>query len=172
MKIYLMGYMGSGKSTLGKKLAHRLGFKFLDLDHQIEGHYKLSIQDIFDKYGETSFREMEKQALFETKSLSNHVISLGGGTPCADNNLAFIKNNGISIYIKMNPKALKSRLLSSKHPRPLIQKLQEEEVLSFIERHLESRSKYYEQADIIFDGINNHIRLLTEAIRQHPQFKS
>ncbi|MCF8339267.1 MAG: shikimate kinase [Bacteroidales bacterium] len=117
-RIYLLGYMGSGKSTLGKRLANLLDYNFMDTDQVFEQNFQTSINDFFQHSGETVFRQYEKQILHKTFNLQNTIISLGGGTPCYFDNMEQISKNGLSIYLQMPPKAIQKRLLKTKRHRP------------------------------------------------------
>jgi shikimate kinase len=162
-RIYLIGYMGSGKTTVGKKLSRRLGFRFLDLDEYIEKKYHTSVSVLFSKYDEKAFRKIEFQALRETADLKHVVISTGGGTPCFHNNMDFIKKNGISVYLKMSPEALASRLQKARRQRPLLRNHQND-LAAFIEASLRERVVYYEQADIIEPALDVNIKVLSEKL--------
>jgi shikimate kinase len=94
--VYLIGFMGSGKTTVGRKLAKKLDHPFIDLDETIENRYRISIPTIFSKYDEKVFRKIEHETLKSLLHLQNHVISTGGGTPCFFNNIDLINENGIS----------------------------------------------------------------------------
>lgn len=156
--------MGSGKTTIGKKLAKKLGYRFIDLDKAIEKKYKSSISLLFDKYGEETFRLLEKKELEKTKNISNYVISTGGGTPCFFENMKFMNFYGKTLYIKISPRGLKHRLINAKKRRPLIEKLSEEELEIFITKQLKQREEYYSQADITFSGININIAELIASL--------
>jgi len=153
--------MGCGKSTHGKKLAGILKKTFTDLDLYIQTKENKTVQFIFDNEGEEQFRTLETKYLNDLiKEKTDMVISLGGGTPCFNNNIDVIKNNGILIYIEMTAAALSERLQKSKQKRPLLKNVAAENLNSFIERKLEERNKFYGQAHIIMSGINlNHLQL-------------
>ncbi len=152
MKIYLVGYMASGKSKLGKELAGLTGLSFVDLDDIFEERYRIGIVDFFDKYGDSAFRKIEHQLLLETESLDNSIIATGGGTPCSEENIRFIKKNGISIYIRMEVADLAARLKSVKRKRPLLKNVPAEEIEQFIRNQMQEREPYYQQSDHIFNG--------------------
>ncbi len=150
MNIVLMGYMGSGKSLIGKELAKKLNFKYLDLDDFIEVNEKKSISNIFKEKGEIYFRKKESQYLKEVlETYNKSIISLGGGTPCFAGNLEILKQESItSIYLHTSIDALTKRLLKELGKRPLISHLQKKEDLKdFISKHLFERSFYYNQGD-------------------------
>jgi shikimate kinase len=145
--------MGSGKSSLGKELAHKLGLFFIDLDSLIEEKISSSISEIFSTQGENKFREIEHQCLTETFNVDNVVISTGGGTPCFHDNMQIINEHGISIYIKLNAGMLASRLNSDKGKRPLLNGSDmDNSFQENIVQLLESREQYYLQAKVIVEG--------------------
>lgn len=164
--IYIIGFMGSGKSTAGKKLASQIGWSFIDLDKKIEEHCGMPVTEIFSKHGENYFRKVETQILKSLKSQTKTVISTGGGTPCHDDNMEYMNKTGLTIYLKLSAGQLKSRLSRSTDERPLIKNLKAEELLGFIEQKLSSREKFYEQAEIIVEGINLDVNPLHSLIRE------
>ncbi|MHC1708066.1 MAG: shikimate kinase [Bacteroidales bacterium] len=151
-KIYIIGFMGSGKSFTGKRLSALLGYKFYDIDSLFEEKYHFTIHDFFEKFGEEAFRKLESDLLISTHSFENAVISTGGGTPCFFENMEFIKENGISVYLKMPPEKILYRLNQSKKPRPLVKSLQGAELLATVKSLLEKREEYYLRADIIIEA--------------------
>lgn len=159
--IFLCGFMGCGKTTHGRKMAKLLNMPFVDLDKFIEMKTQMTIQHIFDSEGEDAFRQMETQYLNEIiEQQENHLIALGGGTVCFNNNIDLVKNNGLLVYIEMPVKALVERLGRSKQKRPLIKKLTSEQLETFIEEKLEIRNTFYKQAHISVDGVNlNYTKL-------------
>ena len=150
-KIYLVGFMGCGKSTLGRKLAKSMGWDFVDLDDYIEEKEQQSISDMFSENGEAYFRNLETLTLKETKDWTKTVISCGGGTPCFNNNIDLINDQGFSIFINLTPEVLVDRLQGEKDKRPLIAKLSDSELLSFIQDKLSERLKFYNSSKMIFD---------------------
>ncbi len=147
--------MGSGKTTLGKKLANKLGYHFVDLDEAIEQHEQKSIVSIFENQGEDFFRTIESKMLDEIlTTTSNVVLSVGGGTPCYFNNMELINKQATSIYLKYNVGMLYSRLISAKTKRPLIAKKSDEELKDFIQKTLLEREGFYNQSNIIVEGNN------------------
>lgn len=153
MLIFLLGYMGCGKTSIGKKLAKKINFQFLDLDKLIEKQEKQTIQQIFQEKGEGYFREIETKVLEQTFCLKNTVVATGGGTPCFFQNIENINKNGISVFIDMPTKALEYRLKNTKNKRPLLLNLKEEEYLSFIEKQLSKRIPFYSKAKLTIDGL-------------------
>jgi shikimate kinase len=156
--------MGCGKSTVGKNLARRLGLQHIDLDEFFESSYKISITDFFKKYDETAFRSAESLLLEKTADLKNHIISTGGGTPCFNNNIDFINQNGYSIYLKMSPKSLFDRLKAAKRPRPLIQNLSYEQLMEKIASDLLKREVFYNRANLTVKGENVDLEMLEKHI--------
>lgn len=154
MRVFLIGFMGCGKSTIGIALAKRMGFDFLDLDKYIEKKEAKSIQQIFEKQGELFFRKKEKIALLEVCKKNNIVIATGGGTPCFFENMQIIKAKGKSIYLKMEEEELKERLVNQQTQRPLISNKSDEELQNFINSTLLEREEFYNQAGFIVNGKN------------------
>lgn len=164
MKIFLIGYMGCGKTSVGKKLAPALGYNFFDLDEAFEQHNQTTITNFFIQYGEAKFRIEEQKLLHSLKEKDHLVIGTGGGTPCYQDNMKWMKNNGLTIYLKMDIKSLLLRLNNSKHDRPLLLNKTEKEIEQFVYNSLQQRIMYYEQADIIIKGENLKIAALKEII--------
>ncbi|MFH1297833.1 MAG: shikimate kinase [Bacteroidota bacterium] len=152
MRIYLLGYMTSGKSWLGKELALATGLEFSDLDEQFEERYRVSILDFFEKYGEPLFRQLEQELLHETIALDEVIISPGGGVPSYADNMAFILKSGTSIYLRMEVPELVSRIIGIKKKRPLLKDLDSTSLETFVRDQLAERETFYLQANYIFDG--------------------
>ncbi len=155
MIVVLIGYMASGKSTLGKMLAEKLNYKFVDLDDYIEEIEKMTVSDIFKNKGEIYFRKQESFYLQEMLNTKNDIIlSVGGGTPCFGNNMETILSakNLKSVYLKASIPKLVKKLIKKKAKRPLIAHIETEEALTeFIGKHLFERSPYYSQAELIIN---------------------
>ncbi len=164
-KVYIIGFMGSGKTTAGKKLASLLGWPFIDLDKKIESQAGKSIPELFKEKGEDYFRIVEAEVLRNIDSITNTVISSGGGTPCHGTNMDFMLETGLTIYLKLTPEQLKSRLLDSSGERPLIKNLDSYSLLDFIKENLAKREIYYNRAEIIIEGIDLDINLLRERVK-------
>lgn len=166
MKIILIGYMGCGKSTIGKSLATKKNIPFIDLDMYIEEKEKSSVQEIFKSKGEIYFRKIETKYLNELLATDSHfVLALGGGTPCFANNMAIILEKTSNVfYLKYNPKSLTDRLLLQKNHRPLIADIANTELEEFIRKHLFERSSYYNQANYIISMDNLTIEQSLELI--------
>jgi shikimate kinase len=163
--LYIIGFMGSGKSTAGRKLASLLGWSFVDLDKKIEAYTGKTIPELFSQYGEEYFRNIESEVLKNLKEQINTVVSTGGGTPCHDDNMDFMLETGLTLYLKLTPGQLKSRLNDSTHERPLIKGLTKEGLLGFIEEKLAYREKWYNRAEITVEGINIDIGLLHSLVK-------
>ncbi|MCK4679219.1 MAG: shikimate kinase [Bacteroidales bacterium] len=164
MRVFLLGYMGCGKSSKGSKLAKKLNLNFFDLDILFEEKYKLTIQQFFSKYGENLFRKLEHKLLKEILHNDNFVLSLGGGSPCFYDNMNLMNESGITVYIKMPVKALQHRLTHAKKPRPLIENRSPEKLESFITNQLSEREIYYSKAHLTISGINLDIDQLAKRI--------
>lgn len=155
MKLVLIGYMGSGKSTVGKQLATKLKYQFIDLDEQIELEESKTIPELFSEKGEIYFRRKENQILNNlVHSKQNLVLATGGGTPCYGDIMSFLSSEEkvLTIYLKTSLDILTSRLLLEKNERPLISHIEDETALKdFIRKHLFERSYYYNQAKMRID---------------------
>jgi shikimate kinase len=169
-RIYLVGFMGVGKSTIGKKLAHKLNFKFIDLDDIFEEKYKISIDSFFQKYDEKLFRKMEHDLLLSTFDKTNVVVSTGGGTPCYYDAMDKINRAGVSIYIKMLPSSIAYRLSEAKRKRPLIGDMKNQELLDFITKSLKKREPVYKKALMHVNGLHINIEELVEKLEK--EFKA
>ena len=146
MRIYLIGYMGCGKSTLGRKLAKYANLQFIDMDHYIEKRNYKTVPQIFAEDGEGEFRKKERKALEELSAFSDVVIATGGGAPCFFDNVDLMNRTGKTIYLNIDPKILADRLIKSKTERPLIKGKSEEELVAFIGETLRKRNEFYLQA--------------------------
>jgi shikimate kinase len=152
--IFITGFMGSGKSTIGKRLSKQLKLDLIDLDKFIQESEETTIEDIFKTKGENYFREIETKYLNKIATIKKpHVIALGGGTVCFNENLTLIKTNGILIYLELSPKTLFQRLENAKAQRPLIKNLSGNDLMTFIEEKLEERKSFYQQAHISVNGL-------------------
>jgi shikimate kinase len=150
MKIVLLGYMASGKSSIGKLLSKKLSMKFLDLDDYIINKEGMSIAEIFEKKGEVYFRVIENKYLKEVLNTKDQfILALGGGTPCYANNMEEInKGDTVSIYLQGKTKTMIDRLIKKKSKRPLIASLADDKISEFVAKHLFERRMYYELAKI------------------------
>jgi shikimate kinase len=164
--LFLIGFMGAGKTTVGKKLAAKLGFDFVDLDAVIERNEQAYIRDIISDKGESYFREREAEALRQL-DLTKKVVSTGGGTPCFHDNMAWIKANGYSVYLDVNEGVIFSRLKNAKQSeRPLLNGLDDEGLKAFISQKLAERLPYYRRADMVFDPVKEEIESLVARVKE------
>jgi shikimate kinase len=154
MVVYLIGFMGSGKSTAGKRLANRLSWEFRDLDSEIEDRTGMSVPEIFDIHGEDYFRKEEADALRALDISSDLVVACGGGTPCFHENMDHMNQTGLTIYLKMDPVSLKNRLTNARKKRPLVEGLDEEELEEYLKGLLAEREPYYLLSKVIVDGLS------------------
>ena len=165
--IFLVGFIGCGKTTMGRKLSAALGYEFIDLDHKLEQQVELSIAEYFQLFGEDAFRQLESQVLKKTLYPDNAIISTGGGLPCFFDNMDWMKANGKSVYIKLSPKTLADRLETGKEERPLLQDKHGDALVEFIEQKLDEREKFYSQASIIVDGLSLTAEKLEQVLFEH-----
>ncbi len=149
MKIFLIGFMGSGKTYWGRIWAQQLGLDFYDLDEVIEKKEGKTISAIFEKDGEDHFRKLEAMALQGLAETENGVIACGGGTACFNDNMQWMNENGQTVYLSATPQYIFERVLDDKEKRPLINKHNEAELLFFIEQKLKEREPFYKQAKVI-----------------------
>lgn len=147
----MIGYMGAGKTTLGKILARSLNLEFIDLDWYIENRFHQSVSQLFATRGEEGFRKIEQNMLHEVAEFEDVVISAGGGTPCFFDNMEYMNQQGVTVYLKATPETLRTHLRMGKQKRPLIAQKNDEELDAFIRESLDKRESYYNQARLIFD---------------------
>lgn len=164
MNISLIGYMGCGKSTIGKEISDITGLKFIDLDSYISSKEQMSINEIFSKKGEVYFRKIEKKYLHEILNLESIVLSLGGGTPIYYDNIETINNKSCSFYLKLSPKELAHRLMKEKEHRPLISRIEDQNLEEFIAKHIFERFPYYERAKYKINGNQDVPTIVNEII--------
>ena len=165
--IILLGYMGCGKTKVGKKLSKKIGIKFYDLDQEIELFYSKSIKQIFDEIGEIKFRKLEQKILIKTLNKNeSFILSLGGGTPCYSNNMELISNKTKNtFYLNLDSKVLANRLFSRKTKRPLISSIaNEKEMLSFVNKHLFERNHFYNKASYIIKSSKKDVNKTCDSI--------
>jgi shikimate kinase len=175
-RIFIIGYMGAGKTTVGKELAKSLSLTFVDLDAHIQSQYHKTVPELFAEKGEEEFRKIEHQALREVANFEDVIISTGGGAPCFFDNMEIMNQAGTTIYIEATPEVLADRLLSSKSIRPLVVGKSREELIPFITKHLADRERYYKKANIIYHAnqmlSKEEIYLTVEAIEKKITPKS
>lgn len=159
-RIFLIGYMGSGKTTLGKRLAARLGYAFIDLDYAFEEQQGISIAQYFTQHGEYAFRQGESALLKQIVYPPKSIISTGGGLPCFFDNMAWMNANGQTVYIKLNAKVLAARLENGKEERPLLREKNGDELVAFIDEKLNEREPYYSKAHLMVSDMNLSVEKL------------
>ena len=154
-KVFLVGFMAAGKTTVGKKIAKKLAVPFFDSDKEIENKFKMNINNIFDKYGESQFRKIEEKLILEyinNSKYNNFIMSLGGGAFISETIRKEIRKNGLSIWINTDIEIIKSRINNKKNTRPLLKKF---DTIEKLEKLMTERSIYYSKADIKIDTIKN-----------------
>lgn len=170
--IIIIGYMGAGKTTVGKALAKELGVMFYDLDWYIESRMRKTVKQIFDEIGEEGFRKIERNMLHEVAEFENVVVSCGGGTPCFFDNMDYMNKLGETIYLKASPETLHTHLKMGKGVRPLLLNKTPEEVEIFIREQLKLREPFYNKAKHIihinvmddFDKINGMVQQIRKML--------
>lgn len=169
-RIILIGYMGSGKTTIGRALSKETGMMFYDLDWYIESRMRKTVPQIFAEKGEEAFRKMEYNMLHEVAEFEDVVISCGGGTPCFFDNMDYINAQGESVYLKCTPEVLYKHLNMGKTVRPLLLNKTPDEVKAFIQEQLKEREKYYNKAKHVIDVTlmdnREKIKITVDAIRK------
>lgn len=167
-RIFLIGYMGSGKTTIGKLVAERLGYSFIDMDHHIEAQQHQTISQIFSEKGEESFRQLERRCLEEVAQFEKVIIATGGGAPCFFDNAAYMNKHGLCIYLKLDVEELAQRLeLIGFSKRPLLAGKNSAELRSFIAEGLSKRAPFYEKARFSLSGsIQDTVEAVCELIIQ------
>lgn len=148
--IFLIGYMGCGKSTLGRALGRTTGLQFIDLDNYIELRFHKTVSELFAEKGESGFREIERNMLHEVADFQNVIIACGGGTPCFFDNMDYMSEHGTTVFLDASIGKLHSRLMRGRGKRPLIAQKNDEELLAFIEEALSKRMPYYRKAKVTF----------------------
>ena len=150
-RIILIGYMGAGKTTIGKALSKELGITFYDLDWYIESRMRKTVSEIFAERGEEGFRQIEYNMLHEVAEFEDVIISCGGGTPCFFDNMDYMNQQGQVVYLKAEPEVLYKHLQMAKVERPLLKGKSKEELLTFIKEQLEKREPFYTKARYTLD---------------------
>lgn len=167
MIYFLMGFMGSGKSTLGKVLSRELGCGFVDLDKYISYYEGSTVSEIFATRGEAYFREREATYLRQVIAQGGDVVvATGGGTPCHSSNMELMKQSGVTIYLKMDCAMLLNRLLGSSIKRPKIEGLTPEQLREYVESEVGKRETYYLQAKITVLNVPRDGEILVRAIKE------
>lgn len=150
-RIILIGYMGAGKTTIGRKLAQKLGLTFYDLDWYIEARFHKKIPQIFEEEGESRFRDIESRMLHEVAEMEDVVVACGGGTPCFNDNMDYMNTMGDTVFLNADIEAIKGHLTMGKSIRPLIQGKSAEELDSYIKESLTVRMPFYKKAKHVVD---------------------
>lgn len=151
-RVFLIGYMGCGKSTIGRYIAKDMGWRFIDMDDYVEKQIGCSISQFFADKGEDEFRKAEAQALKNLACEPNAIIATGGGAPCHFDNIDVMRAAGLTIYIKVEPQVLAARLKDAKNQRPLLAGKSDDELLDFISSQLKNREPFYSKAEMSVDG--------------------
>ena len=152
VRIFLTGYMGAGKTPLGKAFARKMNVPFVDLDWYIEERFHKTVGELFTERGETGFRVLERNMLHVVAEFENVVISPGGGAPCFFDNMEFMNRVGKTVFLDVHPDVLFRRLRIAKQQRPILQGKEDDELKAFIIRALEQRAPFYTQAQYIFNA--------------------
>ena len=152
MRIFLIGYMGAGKTTLGKAFARAMGLTFIDLDWYIEERFHKTIRELFTERGQDAFRDLERRMLHEVGEFEDVVISVGGGTPCFFDNVDYMNSVGETVFLDVDIPVLFRRLKIAKHQRPLLDGKSDEELMQFIQESLQNRLPFYTRAKHTFNG--------------------
>lgn len=152
IRIFLTGYMGAGKTTLGKALARKLSIPFVDLDWYIEERFHKTVGELFTERGEAGFRELERTMLHEVGAFEDVIISTGGGAPCFFDNMDFMNRNGKTVFLSVHPDVLFHRLRIAKQQRPILQGKKDDELKAFIVQALDKRAPFYAQAQYSFNA--------------------
>lgn len=166
MRIFLVGYMGSGKTTIAKKLASKLDFSVVDLDKEIENAAGTSIPEIFKNQGEKAFRNLERKALREWIAKDDFVMATGGGTPCFFESMDEMNGAGETVYLEMTPKALTDRVIASKQERPILKGLTPDKMEEKIRKQIEKRERFYLRAKHRINGLNLDLDTLVGLVSQ------
>ncbi len=152
MRIYLIGFMGCGKSSFGKRLAKKLDYPFVDMDEEIENQTGKSITELFKLDGEATFRKVEQEVLLDTVIHKKAVIATGGGTPCFEDNMEFMNTEGITVYLRMSAMSITHRLENAKRQRPLVENIKGNELIGFVKQKLAEREEFYLQSHCVIKG--------------------
>ncbi len=169
-RIVLIGYMGSGKTTVGRALAKEIGLPFYDLDWYIESRMRKKISQIFAERGEEGFRKIECNMLHEVAEFEDVVISCGGGTPCFFDNIDYLNQQAQVVYLRCEPEVLHKHLLMGKGDRPLLKGKTPDELIEYIRQQLELREPYYTKArytlDVSLMDNTEKIKITIEKLRE------
>lgn len=150
--IFLIGYMGCGKSTMGRAVSALTGVPFIDLDNYIEQRFHLTVKEIFAQRGEDGFRDVERRMLQEVADFEDVIVACGGGAPCFFDNMEYMNTHGTTVFLNTPIDRLHSRLMRGRHKRPLIADKDDEELMTFIKEALAKRMDHYSKAQITFSS--------------------
>ena len=150
--IFLIGYMGCGKSTMGRAVSALTGVPFIDLDNYIEQRFHITVKEIFAQRGEGGFRDVERRMLQEVADFEDVIVACGGGTPCFFDNMEYMNTHGTTVFLNTPIDRLHSRLMRGRHKRPLIADKDDEELMTFIKEALAKRMDHYSKAQISFSS--------------------
>jgi len=168
MRVFILGFMGNGKTTVGRRLADRIGYQFIDLDESIENEVGLTVEEIFFLHGEQHFRQLEHNQLLSVCSLDHVIVAVGGGTPCFFDNMEIMNREGTTVYLKLSEENILQRILSmpadAVQARPLIANKSEEELKVFIHEVLQKREPFYNQAKIVVENHYNQVEQTVDII--------
>lgn len=151
-RIFLIGYMGSGKTTLGKAYARAMQLQFIDLDWYIEERFHKTVQELFEERKEDGFREIERNMLHEVAEFEDVIIACGGGTPCFFDNMEYMNGKGETVFLDASLEVLFRRLKIAKSKRPLLMDKSDEELMDVIQNALRIRVPFYSQAKYVFNA--------------------
>ena len=165
--IFLIGYMGSGKTTVGRILARQYGIEHIDLDWRIEQRFHTKISDMFAEIGEDGFRRRERNMLQEIMGMEDVVVSLGGGTPCFFDNVEQMNSAGYTIYLQCNIDVLVERIMRSQAKRPIVANKTKDELEVFVAEHLAEREKFYLKAQYVWNAVEMDLDKLKIALTDH-----
>ena len=167
MRIFLLGFMGTGKTYWGQLWSQQHHLDFFDLDAIIEKECRMTIAKMFEIHGEHYFREKESALLRSFGTKDDFILSTGGGTPCFFDNMDWMNENGISIYLQTSSLTLKERLVKEKAHRPLIKDLDDAGIMQFIENNINKRNKFYMQSSVILDTTAVTADTFTKIIQEY-----
>ncbi|MBD5355901.1 MAG: shikimate kinase [Bacteroides sp.] len=175
LPLFIIGYMGCGKTTFGKALSEVTGLRFIDLDEFIEKTQNASITEIFNKHGEEGFRKIEREMLIEVAQNNDTIVACGGGTPCFFNNMEIINSLGVSLWLQTTHDRLFARLKAQNAQRPLVAGRSDDEIRDIISRQLTLRAPFYSRAHIVWQGDRLEDRrqidtTITEFLISHPEY--
>ena len=171
MVVFLIGYMGCGKSSIGKKIAGYLNWKFVDMDDIIESRMNISISEIFATKGEQWFREQESELLKEFAEDDNVIVATGGGVPCFKDNMEVMDSIGHTIYLNVSPENLFVRLKRGREHRPKIKDLNDVELMEFVKRTLSPREQFYDKASLLINCNGVDEEYIAAHIERHLKHK-